>query len=220
MEGDNCKGAFYLFWAYVLVNWLLNVLLLMLTKEGSAVMLVVAGALALPITNVAFSVKGIMGSEVEPFSLFDLLGLIFVIVGFLVYSSFGLAKKFSLAAGPPGQMAYVPVDNKEGSFVLTAFHALDPRRLASFLVALHGGSVVEGSVTAALELARRTVTVLESYRKKPGSMPLDTYPTPKMKNGGIKGVGRISPTMYESYGGVEGEYEGTPLSRSGSLNNL
>ena len=96
LEGDDCHGAFYLFWAYVFVNWLLNVLLLMLTKEGSAVMLVVANALALPITNVAFSVKGIMGTEVEPFSLFDLLGLIFVIVGFLVYSSFGLAKKFSL----------------------------------------------------------------------------------------------------------------------------
>ena len=34
LEGDDCHGAFYLFWAYVFVNWLLNVLLLMLTDHN------------------------------------------------------------------------------------------------------------------------------------------------------------------------------------------
>ncbi|GMH87322.1 hypothetical protein TL16_g10819 [Triparma laevis f. inornata] len=128
LKGDDCSGAFSLFWCYVLINWLLNVLLLILTKEGSAVMLVIANALALPITNVAFSVQAIMGDEVEPFSAYDLLGLLFVIVGFLVYSNFGLGKRTTIASGPPGQMTYHVVDGPGGSFVLTAHHALDPRR--------------------------------------------------------------------------------------------
>jgi hypothetical protein len=107
LPGDNCKGAHNLFWLYVIINWTLNILLLMMTKEGSAVMLVVANAIALPVTNLAFSVEAIMGDEVEPFSAWDLVGLVLVIVGFLVYSSFGLAKRFNLAAGPPGQMVRI-----------------------------------------------------------------------------------------------------------------
>ena len=107
LEGDDCSGAFSLFWIYVLINWLLNVLLLILTKEGSAVMLVIANALAHHITNVAFSVQAIMGDDVEPFSAYDLLGLLLVIVGFLVYSNFGLGKRTTLATGPPGQMVSI-----------------------------------------------------------------------------------------------------------------
>ena len=70
-------------------------------------MLVIANALALPITNVAFSVQAIMGDDVEPFSAYDLLGLLLVIVGFLVYSNFGLGKRTTLATGPPGQMVSI-----------------------------------------------------------------------------------------------------------------
>ncbi|GMH87395.1 hypothetical protein TrST_g11883 [Triparma strigata] len=226
LEGDDCSGAFSLFWIYVLINWLLNVLLLILTKEGSAVMLVIANALALPITNVAFSVQAIMGDDVEPFSAYDLLGLLLVIVGFLVYSNFGLGKRTTLATGPPGQMTYHVVDGPAGSFVLTAHHALDPRRLASFLVALHGGSFVQGSVSAALELAKKTVSVLEKFKvPKPGN--LEEMMTPRMENGAIRGVGRISPSSYEygnDYGSVEGYYDGSlnsgDLKRSMSHDNL
>lgn len=198
---------------YVFVNWGLNVLLLMLTKNGSAVMLVVANSLALPITNVAFSIKGIMGDDAEPFTVMDLVGLVAVVSGFLVYSSFGLAKKFTITQGPPGQMAKHTVTNENGGMVLTASDAMVPRKLAHFIVALYGGSSVRGSFTKALELSKRVVKVLEEYvveNKMPKIAGADLeqgahFMTPRTGkgafDGGVKGDGasRISPSNFGSY---------------------
>jgi hypothetical protein len=220
---DQCDNATALFLAYVFINWILNVNLLMLTKTSSAVMLVVANSLALPITNVAFSIPGIMGADAEPFTVPDLIGLVAVVVGFLIYSSFGLSSKFTLTAGPPGQMAYHEVNSNTNPMVLTAANALFPRKLAHFLVALHGGSNVKGSFTGALSLARKVVAVLEGYvvtngrdnssKKDDGGgggvedsfdeeEGLSYLMTPRGRKGemqgGIKGDGasRISPTSF------------------------
>jgi hypothetical protein len=47
--------------SYVLVNFLFNVLQLLITKHGGATLLVISAALALPVTNVAFKMRWIMG---------------------------------------------------------------------------------------------------------------------------------------------------------------
>ena len=52
--GDTCGGATLAMFSYVLVNFCYNVLLLLITKHGSAMLLVISTALALPITNTAF----------------------------------------------------------------------------------------------------------------------------------------------------------------------
>ena len=53
-------GATLAMLSYVLVNFCYNVLLLLITKHGSAMLLVISTALALPITNTAFSLPLIM----------------------------------------------------------------------------------------------------------------------------------------------------------------
>jgi len=48
-------------YSYVLVNFAYNVFQLLVTKHGGATVLVISAALALPITNMAFSMRWIMG---------------------------------------------------------------------------------------------------------------------------------------------------------------
>ena len=147
-RADGCEGAGWLFIVYVGVNFLYNVLLLLITKHGSAVLLVVANALALPVTNVAFTLPLLMGSDAERFGVADLVGLVLVVVGFLTYSAFGLAKRFLLAQGPPGQMTYTPItqlpplqepDGAEATVDPTSASAQAlrrPERLARFLTSV------------------------------------------------------------------------------------
>lgn len=54
-------------------------------------------ALSLPLTNICFTLKMIMGSHAEPFTVENMLGLVFVCVGFLVYTGLGMADGFMVA---------------------------------------------------------------------------------------------------------------------------
>ncbi|EWM29290.1 Transmembrane transporter protein, chloroquine resistant [Nannochloropsis gaditana] len=87
LPGDDCKDAFLTMWMYVLINFLFNVLQLLITKHGGATLLVISAALALPVTNFAFSMTWIMGEDTEPFNPFDAVALAVVLVGFLLYSA-------------------------------------------------------------------------------------------------------------------------------------
>jgi hypothetical protein len=71
---------------YVVVNFAFNMALLSMVKHGSALALVVAVAVALPITNLMFTQRWAMGTDVEALSLYNLLGIVLVVVGFLLYS--------------------------------------------------------------------------------------------------------------------------------------
>lgn len=71
---------------YVLVNFAFNMSLLSMVKHGSALFLVIAVAVALPITNLVFTQRWAMGGDVEALSLYNLLGIVFVVGGFLLYS--------------------------------------------------------------------------------------------------------------------------------------
>ena len=89
---------------YVVINFLYNVFQLLVTKHGSAATMVISSALALPITNLCFSSTFLLGSEAEPFSIFDIVGLVVVLSGFLVYSFSG--EKHMPAQGAGGSMVY------------------------------------------------------------------------------------------------------------------
>jgi len=71
---------------FTVVNFVYNVLLLNITKVGGAVMVVITSALALPITNIAFTLPFLMGAEAEPFNWWNVGGLALVVSGFLTYS--------------------------------------------------------------------------------------------------------------------------------------
>jgi len=87
LPGDDCKDAFSTMWVYVLVNFLFNVLQLLITKHGGATLLVISAALALPVTNFAFGMPWIMGEDTEPFNPYDAVALGVVLLGFLLYSA-------------------------------------------------------------------------------------------------------------------------------------
>ena len=95
-QGD-CSRAAWLLMAYIVVNFFYNILMLAITKRGSAVLLVISQALSLPVTNIAFTLKIFMGEAAEPLTVVDLLGLVLVCIGFLTYSGFGLASNFMVA---------------------------------------------------------------------------------------------------------------------------
>lgn len=48
------------------MNFLYNVLQLLITKHGGATLLVISAALALPVTNLAFKMRFIMGTRPVP----------------------------------------------------------------------------------------------------------------------------------------------------------
>lgn len=48
-------------------------------------------------TNIAFTMRTFMGADAEPLTALDLLGLVLVCIGFLIYAGFGLAPSFMVA---------------------------------------------------------------------------------------------------------------------------
>ena len=106
---------------YVLVNFVYNVLLLLITKHGSALLLVIASAISLPFTNAAFTSELLMGREAERWSWWTGAGLLVVVVGFLLYSLVSDADSgdWLPAQGAAGQMLYVVQEPVE---LHSAFH--------------------------------------------------------------------------------------------------
>lgn len=70
---------------YVLLNFVVSFLRLMLIKYGSALLLQVTNAIALLTTNIIFCLPFVMGDDTESFSMWDALGLGIVVAGFLIF---------------------------------------------------------------------------------------------------------------------------------------
>jgi len=207
---DNCDGAFWLFNFYIVINLAYNILLLRMTKEGSAILLTISGAIGMPITNLAFSIKAIMGDESEPFTIYDFGGLVCVCVGFLTYSAFGFAKKIMPASSlQAGQVAYtkpMQAGGYEGGIVLTAVNALNATKLAQFLILLHGGIALVG-VQAVQDAKRYLNSVMTA---------LDKAEVGLVSGGGGGNDRTTSPTSfaYTPYGAQDvifDEEGGSPL---------
>mmetsp|Transcript_26600 Transcript_26600/g.83209 ORF Transcript_26600/g.83209 Transcript_26600/m.83209 type:complete len:452 (-) Transcript_26600:2912-4267(-) len=102
LHGDDC-GSCSISWPvcvpratlamvnYIVVNFVYNVLNLLVTKHASAALLVMSASLALPVSNLAFSIPALAGDAVEPVSSWNILGLLVVLTGFLIYRVIGSA---------------------------------------------------------------------------------------------------------------------------------
>lgn len=134
---EGCSDAAALLMVYIIINFMYNIMMLAITKKGSAVLLVTSQALSLPITNIAFTLKPLMGANAEPLSINDLAGLVLVCIGFM--HGFGFAKNFMVAQGPPGQMAYAHFEDHD-EMVVTTKVAVEPEQLADFVL---GGIIRE-----------------------------------------------------------------------------
>lgn len=95
--------------SFVFANFLYNLALLSMVKHGSALVLVIACAMALPVTNLVFTQGWAMGDDVESFSYYNCIGLVLVVLGFLLYSVVPDAEagEFIIPTVPAGQSVYL-----------------------------------------------------------------------------------------------------------------
>lgn len=91
--------------ALLLSDLVSGIMMLFIMKKMSSSLMVVAVAVALPLSNIAFSVPFLMGDQVLPFNLFDALGLALVTIGFVVFSWFERRH-----AAPVGDSTTAPPD--------------------------------------------------------------------------------------------------------------
>lgn len=70
---------------YVILNFVVTILRLLLIKKASAVILQVTNAIALLTSNIMFCSEAIMGNDKEEFNSYDAGGLVFVLIGFIIF---------------------------------------------------------------------------------------------------------------------------------------
>eukprot|EP00618_Florenciella_parvula_P024606 CAMPEP_0119527926 /NCGR_PEP_ID=MMETSP1344-20130328/42220_1 /TAXON_ID=236787 /ORGANISM="Florenciella parvula, Strain CCMP2471" /LENGTH=378 /DNA_ID=CAMNT_0007567199 /DNA_START=73 /DNA_END=1209 /DNA_ORIENTATION=+ len=170
LPGDHCSDkkiihtAFAAMMIYCIINFGYNVFQLLVTKHGSAMLMVMSSALSLPVTNMAFACPWLMGENTEDFTVYDVVALCIVVVGFVIYSRDGLSeeepskKETALTMTPRGSRKtpkqrgrLLPVQAAGGSAVYTRERAnSDPttpghtprfvRNMGSPLTSLMGGN--------------------------------------------------------------------------------
>ena len=89
LPGDDCQGAGNILLIYVAINFAYNIFSLLVVKHGSASLSVISAAVALPLTNMSFSWKELMGVDYEPFDYLNVVSTFVVLFGFLIYSNGG-----------------------------------------------------------------------------------------------------------------------------------
>jgi hypothetical protein len=85
---DDCAGAALAVGLYCGVNFFYNMLGLVVYKRVSAVVAAIAGAVQLPLSNLCFTQRWLVGAaNVEPFRAWDAAALVVVTAGFLAYNT-------------------------------------------------------------------------------------------------------------------------------------
>ena len=89
LPGDDCEGSGAILLVYVAINFLYNIFSLLVVKHGSASLSVISAAIALPLTNMSFSWRQLMGKDYEPFDYLNIVSTFVVLFGFIIYSRGG-----------------------------------------------------------------------------------------------------------------------------------
>jgi drug/metabolite transporter (DMT)-like permease len=86
-EGDGtlCEHATLILLLYVGVNFAFNLLNLAITKHASASLTAIAYSVRLPLVNIAYTVRPLMGRWAERFSAWSIAGLVVTLGGFSLY---------------------------------------------------------------------------------------------------------------------------------------
>ena len=80
---DNCQNAPIYMTMYIIFNILFNIMTVVILKYGSANILWLASTMIVPLSNAVFSMKMFPGSK--PMTPFDLLGLVIIMSGLVIY---------------------------------------------------------------------------------------------------------------------------------------
>jgi drug/metabolite transporter (DMT)-like permease len=90
---DRCDDAWIVLTIYMAINVAYNVFILLVIKYGSATVLSIAQTIRLPLTNICFSFKFIMGKDYTPFKGASVYGLLVILAGLISYRVGALTKK-------------------------------------------------------------------------------------------------------------------------------
>ncbi|EGC39087.1 hypothetical protein DICPUDRAFT_148215, partial [Dictyostelium purpureum] len=107
---DNCHNAYIIILCYMTINVVYNIFILLVIKHAGATVFSIANTLRLPLTNIVFSLKFIMGINVSPFSGLSIAGLIIILLGLSGYrvASMVKAKKAAAAGGGEVTIRVIP----------------------------------------------------------------------------------------------------------------
>eukprot|EP00128_Syssomonas_multiformis_P006284 Colp12_sorted_trinity150504_noHs@24381 len=85
--GDHCENNYIATSLYIIVNFLYNVVILLVTKHAGATVFTLAFAIRLPLTQIIYCLEFVMGSYAEEFNWTSIVSLLVVLFGFAVYVS-------------------------------------------------------------------------------------------------------------------------------------
>lgn len=92
LPGDDCQGTWFLLIEYAFFNIGINLCMLFLLQQDSAAFMFLAMTITIPVANICFSFKWVMGDNATPLSWYDIVALIIIVLGLLCYQ-FGGSKK-------------------------------------------------------------------------------------------------------------------------------
>jgi len=90
---DACENSWFILLIYMAINVAYNVFILLVIKYGSATVLSIAQTVRLPLTNICFGFKFIMGKDMTPFKGEAVYGLAIILAGLISYRVGALRKK-------------------------------------------------------------------------------------------------------------------------------
>jgi CRT-like, chloroquine-resistance transporter-like len=98
---------------YSTLGFLAAIFQLLILRYGSAVLMVIASAVILPLSNLAFSIEWVMGDQVEPFSYYDVGGLVLVLFGIILYRWFQIKSQKQSVMPVHDSPHYVEIDDSD-----------------------------------------------------------------------------------------------------------
>ncbi|KAN0008686.1 hypothetical protein ACTFIU_009413 [Dictyostelium citrinum] len=90
---DDCHNTWIIVLIYMTVNIVYNIFILLVLKHGGATVYSIANTVILPLTNIIFSMKFIMGAATSPFSSLSVAGLLIILFGLGGYRVGSMIKK-------------------------------------------------------------------------------------------------------------------------------
>eukprot|EP00923_Selenidium_pygospionis_P059899 GHVN01105441.1.p1 GENE.GHVN01105441.1~~GHVN01105441.1.p1 ORF type:complete len:588 (-),score=44.69 GHVN01105441.1:13-1776(-) len=115
---DNCHSAWIPIVIYLTFNVLYNLALVAVIKHGGATMSFLVSTLRLPLASLAFCSTLLMGSEASSLKVTDIIGLIMLIVGLMVYRYGGFSQRKSIEGEETCEMLFFnPLVEAEPHFV-------------------------------------------------------------------------------------------------------
>jgi hypothetical protein len=104
---EYCRGAYVpaVTLSYSVAGFIQGVLQLYIVKWHSATLAVLCQAVTLPLSNLAYSVPLFFGSDAEPFSPWNVVGLLVTVCGLLLYQSAAIQAWWRSARGAEGNVA-------------------------------------------------------------------------------------------------------------------